>query len=149
MNTSTRKYLIVSREVPALDGQIAIVNAESDELAIQKYLRKIYAQDADFRESILDLAVNMTFSERFYLATEHEQNRFLNGNGIGTEDEIIKSRVMTFFADMPELGKKFTEYMDTENRSLITDDIFEYIALRETPDQHGKIAVDLATIPCI
>jgi hypothetical protein len=61
---------------------------------------------------------------------------------VGTEEEVVRSRVKAFFAPVPQFGERFLQYMDTEDASVIGDDIFEYIALCETPFQHGLVVLD-------
>jgi hypothetical protein len=39
--------------------------------------------------------------------------------------------------------------METEDKSLIGDDVFEYIALNETASQHGFVAIDPDLVPVV
>ena len=137
-----KRYLICSRDESVIYWKPQAIFAVSGVDALQRYLRVAYSKDSTFREGILDLCVNMTFVERFYLSTDHEQERFDKTGVIGTESEIVKSRVKVYFASRPEFGERFLRYMETEDKSLIDDDIFEFIAVNESEDQHGFVAID-------
>ncbi|MFZ6645725.1 hypothetical protein ACO0LO_08420 [Undibacterium sp. TJN25] len=119
---------------------------ESETLALQKYLRLVYSKDPTFREMILDLSVNMTFIERFYLSSNQEKNRF-NKTGIaGTENEIVRSRISSFFSTDAELGNCFLRYMETGDKSIIGEEMFDFIAAAQTEDEHGFVTLDPESI---
>lgn len=143
-----KRYLICSTDESVTRWAPQAVLAETAEQAVTLYLKAVYSKDETFRDSVLDLTVNMTFVERFYLASEHEKARFHTNGGTGTESEIIKARVRAFFAGRPELGETFVRYMETEDRSLINDDMFEYIVMNET-DDHGFVALDPDSVPLL
>lgn len=137
-----KRYLICSRDESVAKWSPQAVIADSEEEALQKYLKAVYSRDKLFRESVLDLAVNSGFVEQFYLSSEHEKRRFDKTGTVGTEEEVVKSRVKAFFASRPQLGERFLQYMETEDAAVVGDDIFEYIALSETASQHGLISLD-------
>ena len=144
-----KRYLICSRDLSVAKWAPEAVLANSEEEALQKYLKSVYSKDDLFRESVLDLAVNAGFVEQFYLSSEHEKRRFNKTGTVGTEDEVVKSRIKAFFAPRPELGERFIQYMETEDASVISDDVFEYIALKETDFQHGLVAIDPDLAPVV
>jgi hypothetical protein len=144
-----KRYLICSRDLSVDKCAPQAVLADSEDEALWKYLKSVYSKDDLFRQSVLDLSVNAGFVEQFYLSSEHEQRRFNKTGTIGTEDEVVKSRIKAFFASRPELGDRFFRYMETEDATAINDDVFEYIALKETDFQHGLIAIDPDLAPVV
>jgi hypothetical protein len=64
------------------------VLADSEDDAIQKYLKVIYSKDDVFRESVLDLAINVSFVEQFYLSSEHEKKRFCETGTTGLKKKL-------------------------------------------------------------
>jgi len=144
-----KRYLICSSDESVMSWNPQAVLADSEDDAIQKYLKAIYSKDDVFRESVLDLAINVSFVEQFYLSSEHEKKRFYETGTAGTEQEVVTSRIRAFFAKRPELGEKFLQYMETEDKSLIGDDVFEYIALNETANQRAFVAIDPDLVPVV
>ena len=144
-----KRYLICSSDESVADFRPRAVLALNEKEAARKYLRGVYSKDETFRESVLDLAANMTFVERFYLASSQEQDRFNKTGTTGTEEEIIKARVSAFFAARPDLGERFVRYMETEDHTLVDDEIFEYIAVNEKASNHGFVVLDPDEVPVV
>ncbi len=144
-----RRFLIVSADMPCKDAPPLIVVADDAVTALRYFQVKAMSKETIFRDSVLDLSYNMSFAERFYLATAFERERLERDHQVGTEPEIVKSRVKKFFAKRPDLGSKYLEYMETENTSLITEEVFEFIAESEEPEACGLVALDLDEIPII
>jgi len=138
-----KKFLICSCEESVVDYPPSLVSAKTSSEALLKFLRKVYSKDEIFRRSVLDLAVNMTFIERFYFESKHERQRFDEKNRVAAEEEIVKSRVKGFFSSRPDLGQLFIRYIETADDSLISDDVFEYIATSESVERHGHVAIDV------
>lgn len=144
-----KRYLICSADESVTGFNPQAVLAENAQDALQKYLLAVYSKDSEFRAFILDLAPNMTFVEKFYLTTGYEEHRFDMTHKTGTEKEIIHSRVKTFFAARPDLGDRFVRYMETEDRTFIDDEVFEYIAVNEDATQHGFVVLDPDAAPVV
>ena len=137
-----RKFLICSTDVSVVEHPPMAVVAESADAALEKYLRCVWSKDRIFREHVLDLSINMSFLERFYLATDKEQARFDEDHSSGTELEIVVSRIKTYFSAKPEAGELFIRYMETKDASLIGDEVYEFIAVSEKQRDHGLMALD-------
>ena len=140
-----KRYLIVSVDEPVKNWSPKFVIAESSEIALLWFLRSVRSKNHIFREGVLDLSLNMSFAERFYLSTEQENDRFVETATAGTEPEIIQSRVRSFFSVRPELGDVYLQFMDSGDTKLITDEMFEFISCA-TPEESGLIALDLDVI---
>lgn len=139
---TTKRFLICACDESVVHWIPRAVMAESTADALQRYLRAVYSKDQAFRDAVLDLSVNMSFVERFYLFSDQEQKHFGDTGIAGTENEIVISRVKAYFAERQDLGERFLQYMDTENKSLIDDEIFEFIAINESEPNHGFVALD-------
>ena len=144
-----KRFLISSADDSVVNFQVRIVLAENAEKAIQTYLRRVYAKDEIFRESVLDLSANMSFAERFYLSTDLETERMQSSGVVGTEPEIARSRAKSYFKDRPDLGNRYLRYMDTADAELITEDLFEFVATKLVQREHGLVAMDIDSIEVV
>lgn len=139
-------FLVASRDGSIEDDPPYIVHAESADEALQRWQREIRATSDDLREWVLTVTVNMSFAEKFYLSSPQEHDRFNESAEVGTEIEVVHSRVRKFFSERPDIGERYINYMKTGNESLVDAEMLEFIALKETERQHGMVAVDMATI---
>ena len=144
-----KRFLVVSADASCAHTAPRIVIAYSESVVL-KYLQKnVVAKESCFRDSVLDLACNMSFAERFYLATDFERKRLERDHQVGTEPEIVRSRIKKYFEARPDIGEKYLRYMDTEDASLITEDVFEFIAENEASEDLGFLILDLDAIETI
>jgi hypothetical protein len=60
-------YLVCSSDTAVTKSDYRIVAADSPSAALEVFNRRIVAYDRVFQNSVLDLAMNMSFVERFYL----------------------------------------------------------------------------------
>jgi hypothetical protein len=140
------KFLIASRDDSIEGTPPCIVHAESAEEALQRWQRTIRATSDSLREWVLELTVNLSFAEQFYLSSSQEHDRFNESAEVGTEIEVVHSRARRFFSERPDIGERYINYMKTGKEDLVDAEMLEFIALKETARQHGMIAVDMATI---
>lgn len=139
-----RKYLVASDDEPVSAWPPAIVLADNKHEAIDRYLRVEYSKDPIFRQSVLDLSISGSFLEKFFIVSSAE-NRVFEATGQLVYDlNVIKSRVKEFFSERPDLGDRFVRYMDSQDESHITQDVFEFIS---AADANGLVALDLEEIP--
>ncbi len=139
---SMKKYLICSMDESVLDFPPKAVFACDEKDALTRYLKLVFSKDEIFRESVLNLSINMSFLERFFLCTDQEKKRFDLTAETGTEFEIVESRIKSYFASRPDLGEKFICYVKSQDRSILDDEVFEFIALNGTEEEHGCVAID-------
>jgi hypothetical protein len=137
-----KRFLICSADEPVNRWKPSAVMAENESQALRKYLSEVFSKSKSFREYVQDLAPNMSFVERFYLASDQESDRFLFNGSIGTEMEIVYSRVLAYFEGNPPLGARFLDFMKSANADLLGDDIYEYIALSTSASDHGLVVLD-------
>lgn len=143
------QFLVYSVDEPADSGDTYVVLANSREEALTKYIKRIIALSELHRESVLDLSINVSFAERFHLASEHEVQRFTTTGEHGTEPELVRSRVRSFFSDRPDFGVAYLKYMDTEDPTLLSEEFFEFVALQFDLSELGIDAVPLRSLPVL
>lgn len=143
---NSKRFLVAAMDSSVVEVPPVLVDANSAQDALWKYLTKFKAKEDDFKEWVLDRAVNMSFAERFFLTTKQENERFSESGSIGTADEIVESRMRNFFKDAPELGQLYVRYFKSGDKSLIKDEVLVYIAQKEEPEEHGMVALDLSTV---
>jgi hypothetical protein len=113
-----KRYLVAAADSSVIERPPVLVCASSADDAIRKFNKEIASKEATFRESVLDLTVNVSWVERFYLSSEQESARFAATGTTGTEEEIVRSRILQFFTDRPDLGETFLRYMATEDKRV-------------------------------
>lgn len=126
-----------------------IVQAPSIEDAYRIFGAQVFAKDSMFREEVRDTAVNLSFAERFFLATDQEQERFNSTGTFGTEPELVESRIKRYFEDRPDLGLAYSRYLETEDETLITEELFAFIGSKSDTNEHGYTAVPLDEVVVI
>ncbi|WP_072790958.1 hypothetical protein [Duganella sacchari] len=132
------KRYFVAHEDSISMWEPAYVTAISPAAAVREYLRKIYSKDSDFREHVCDLRYVDAFVGGLVYPTAEEQIAFMDG--VRNESpELTRRRVQEFFSQCPEHGETFLKYIDTEDVSVITEAVYEYIAAQ---DPSGVIAIE-------
>lgn len=144
-----KRYLICSPDESVLDFPPKAVVANNSEEALTRYLKLVYSRDEVFRETVFDLSINMSFLERFCISTDQEISRFNLTSESGTEFEIVESRIRSYFASRPDLGYKYLCYLKAEDRSLLDDEVFEFIALNESGKELSFCVIDPDTIEIV
>ena len=142
-----KPFLVLNRDAPIADAEPHLVIADSEQHALTKFMRQVYARSRLHRENILDISVNMGFSERFFLASEQEQERFNSTGKYGTEPEVVHSRVRAFFSERPALGELYLKYVDSKDEGLVTDELLEFVAIHLDPSEVGYVALELGSLP--
>lgn len=147
MVMGTLKFLVCSSDEPISRSFGYIVDAQTADEARLIYLSRIYAKDSIFRDSVLDLSMNLTFVERFYLGTPQETYRFEQTGLASVPDGVVAERVREFFATKPSLGEEFLKFMGDGDKSRVTEEMFEFIA---THDGDGGVEVlELDNMPTL
>lgn len=138
-----REFLVASSDESLSDWAPVIVLANSMDGAIDRYLRREYSKDPIFRDSVLDLSVNGSFVEKFFVMSDAENHNFETTGHVAYDLDTVKARVRVFFSERPDLGERFVSYMDTRDESYIGDEVFEFIS---ATDASGIVALDLDEI---
>lgn len=140
----TKQYLVASLDEGLKTWPPYIVEVNSPEQAVDKFLRQVYSKDAGFREFVLDMSMNCSFIERFFIATDVEKKQFDETGRVDYDLKVIAERIRVFFKKSPDLGEKFLRYMDSRNESEMDDSVFEFISAADTS---GVLALDIESIP--
>lgn len=147
-----KRYLVGKQEVfnPL---SLKLIDAESEESALMEYRRCEFPKDPEFLKDLADKSVNMSFVERFWLATEEELEAFhSNGHVIATETQFA-NRVFEAFGDRPELARQYIHYqLDTHYPDVndLPDGLAEFVAGSSlTKDWDRLFAVLFDGIPLI
>lgn len=138
-----RRFLVASDDDSVSDWEPVVVLAGSKEEAIDRYLRIEYSKNPIFRENVLDLSINCSFVEKFFLTTSAENHSFKATGQVDYDLDIVKSRVRAYFSERPDLGEKFVLYVDTRDASHVDEEVFEFIS---AADPGGIVALDIDEI---
>lgn len=136
------KRYLVAHDDSITEWEPAFVHANSTEEAIKKYLHRIYSKDSFFREYVQELRTFESFLGQLIYATCEEKISFMNGDRTPLP-ETVREKINSFFSDEPKLGDRFWEYVKSEKKELISDEIYEFIAVRD-PD--GIVAIEQESI---
>lgn len=135
-----RRFLVASDDEPVSDWEPVVVLAGSKEEAIDRYLRIEYSKDPIFRENVLQLTINGSFVEKFFIATPEDDHSFETTGRVEYDMDVVKSRIRVFFSERPDLGERFVRYMDTQDASHVDEEVFEFIS---AADPGGIVALDI------
>lgn len=144
-----QEFLVMTRNCPLDGDEMYVVLASSQEEALTKYLRQVIALSDLHREFVSNLSINVSFAEKFYLASAQEVERFTSTGENGTAPEVVQSRVRRFFSSRPDLGEAYLKYMETEDPALLSEDLFEFTALQLSLGEHGLCAIPLESLPVL
>lgn len=135
-----RRFLVASDDEPVSAWPPAIVRADDEDGAIDRYLRMEYSKDPIFRQSVLELSINGSFIEKFFIVSVEENRSFETTGRVKFDLHLIIGQVMAFFSTRPDLGEKYVHYMESRDVSHLNDEVFEFIA---ASDATGIVALDL------
>jgi hypothetical protein len=132
-----KRYLVAHEDSISM-WEPAFVTSTSPTEAVNEYLRQVYSKDSTFREHVRDLCHIDGFTGGLVYSSFEEQMAL--ENGVRNESpELVFQRLKDFFSQAPELGEIFLNYHDTEDADVLSDAVYEYIAVRD-PD--GFIAIE-------
>lgn len=139
-----KRYLVLSED-GALEVPPVYVMAETKEQALALYCRKIQAKEEFYRDyvegqSIDDFIARLLFSyeERMEAADEE---------GLAKPPiAVIRSKVEEYFSSRPELGELYMLFVEQQDPSVLSDEVYEFISERDTS---GYDAIEDSTIPTL
>src|SRR5687767_10848808 len=104
------KYLVCFSQGPLEEREFKIVNAASENEAIDKYIKVIAVRDNHFLAYVYDKSVNTSFAENFWMQTEEEDLIFHEtAQGI-IGDEEFKKRVRAFFGRHRDYAELYIDH---------------------------------------
>lgn len=123
------EYFVASVDEPIAERKPVLVVAPSSEEAVQRYLVKVYAHDHEFRAWVLATDLAYSFIGQVCRAVKtpssHRRAMYLSQ---------LQPLVERYFRSAPELGRTFSRYLESGDKSVMTDHIFEFIAQAQAND---------------
>lgn len=142
--TTTASYLIVSVDYSAKDVPPFVVRAQSSMDALNIFLKTVHAKHKLFRRFVLDTTANFRFVDRFIQESDLDED--LDDTDTTTFTDAVFDGVKRFFSTAPLLGDRYAQYLQTGNQSLVTNDVFEFIAQFMTEEEHGYAAIKIDSL---
>lgn len=139
----SKRFLVASEDEPVSAWAPAIVVADNKEGAIDRYLRVEYSKDPIFRQNVLELSINGSFVEKFFIVSAADNYSFDTTGRVDYDLDVVRARIMKFFRERTDLGQRFVRYLDTRDVSQLNDEVFEFIS---ATDATGIVAIDLEEI---
>ena len=139
-----KRYLILSED-GALELPPMYVMAETKEQALKLYCRKIQSKEDFYRDyvegqSIDDFLPTLLFSDE-------ERMRADDRVGLARPPaSVIRSKVEDFFSPCPELGELYMRFLEQQDSSVLTEEVYAFISERDTS---GYYAIEESTIPLL
>lgn len=82
--------------------------------------------------------------ERFIQESDLDED--LDDTDVTTFTDAVFDGVKRFFSTAPLLGDRYTQYLQTGNQSLVTDDMYEFIAQSMAEEDHGYAALRMDSL---
>jgi len=136
-----KRYLVLS-EAGALEVSPVYVNAATKEQALTLYCRKVQSKEEFYREyvegqSIDDFLAKLLFSN-------DDRIRAIDGVGLTRPSvQVIRSKVVDFFSPCPELGELYMLFLEQQDSSVLSEEVYEFISERDTS---GYAVIEESTI---
>lgn len=139
-----KRYLVLSED-GALDVPPVYVMAETPEQALALYCRKIQSKEEFYRDYVEGQSID-DFLAKLLFTYEQRMNA-VDGVGLARPPvAVIRSKVVDFFSTCPELGELYMKFVEQQDPSVLSEDVYEYISERDTS---GYDAIEESTIPTL
>ena len=129
------------RDLASAEHGIRLVEAPDAQAALEKYARQVGIREDYFLDHLHENAANMSYAERFWLATDEEKSALDEKQEIITTDLEFENRVRAFFpnSEWADLYIQSQLREDEDDRVVFPDDMLLWIWLR--PDWGGNSCV--------
>jgi hypothetical protein len=139
-----RRYLVLSED-GALEVPPVYVMAETREQALALYCRKIQSKEEFYRDYVEGQSID-DFLAKLLFSSEQRMNA-VDGVGLARPPvAVIRSKVVEFFSSCPELGELYMLFLDQQDPSVLSEEVYEFISERDTG---GYDAIEESTIPTL
>jgi len=139
-----KRYLVLSED-GALDVPPVYVMAETKEQALALYCRKIQSKEGFYRDYVEEQSIDDFLAKLLF--SYEERMASVDGVGLARPSAtIIRSKVMDFFSSSPELGEQYMLFLDQQDPSVLSEEVYEFISERDTS---GYDAIEESTIPTL
>lgn len=125
-----KRYLILSED-GALDTPPIYVVADTKELALNRYCREIQSKEEWFKYYVQGKSID-DFLAKILFSYEDRINALEDEGLLSPSTEIIRQKVLEYFSQRLDLGNFYLKYIETDDTQILSDDIYEFISMRET-----------------
>ena len=140
------KYLVCFSQSPFEEREFKIVNAASENEAIDKYIKVFAVTDYEFLEYVYDKSVNTSSAENFWMQTEDEDIIFHETEQIIIGDEEFNKRVRAFFSSHRDYAELYIDhyYSDQARPSIdqFPQEMLVYIYVHSGHSQVSAVKLD-------
>ena len=139
-----KRYLVLSED-GALEVPPVYVMAETKEQALALYCRKIQSKEGFYRDYVEEQSIDDFLAKLLF--SYEERMASVDGVGLARPSAtIIRSKVMDFFSSSPELGEQYMLFLEQQDPSVLSEEVYEFISERDTS---GYDAIEESTIPVL
>ena len=136
-----KRYLVLSED-GALEVPPVYVVAETREQALALYCRKVQSKEDFYRDYVEGQSID-DFLARLLFSYEQRMSA-LDGVGLARPPiEVIRSKLVDFFSTCPELGEQYMLFLEGQDPSVLSKEVYEFISERDTS---GYDAIEESTI---
>jgi hypothetical protein len=137
-------YLVLSED-GALELPPVYVMAETKEQALALYCRKVQSKEAFYRDYVEEQSIDDFLAKLLF--SYEERMASVDGVGLARPPAtIIRSKVMNFFSSRPELGEQYMLFLEQQDPSVLSEEVYEFISERDTG---GYDAIEESAIPTL
>jgi hypothetical protein len=140
------KYLVCFSQSPFEEQEFKIINASSENEAIDKYIKVFAVTDNDFLEYVYDKSVSTSFAENFWMQTEEENIIFHETAQITIGDGEFNKRVRAFFGRHRDYAKLYIDYYysdkDSPGIDQFPEEMLVYIFVNSNHSQVTAVKLD-------
>jgi len=140
------KYLVCFSQSPFEEQEFKIINASSENEAIDKYIKVFAVTDNDFLEYVYDKSVSTSFAENFWMQTEEENIIFHETAQITIGDGEFNKRVRAFFSSHRDYAELYIDhyYSDQDSPGIgqFPEEMLVYIFVNSNHSQVTAVKLD-------
>jgi hypothetical protein len=140
------KYLVCFSQSSFEEQEYKIVNASSENEAIDKYIKVFGVTDNDFLEYVYNKSVNTSLAENFWMQTEEEDIIFNETAQIIIGDDEFKKRVRAFFGRHRDYAGLYIDHYfsdkDSPGFDQFPEEMLVYIYVNSAHSQVTAVKLD-------
>jgi hypothetical protein len=139
-----KRYLVLSED-GTLDVPPVYVMAGTKEQALALYCRKIQSKEGFYRDYVEEQSIDDFLAKLLF--SYEERMASVDGVGLARPSAtIIRSKVMDFFSSSPELREQYMLFLEQQDPSVLSEEVYEFISERDTG---GYDAIEESAIPTL
>lgn len=139
-----KRYLVLSED-GALEVPPVYVMAETRERALALYCRKIQSKEEFYRDYVEGQSIDNFLAKLLF--SYEQRMEAVDGAGLAKPPvSVIRHRIEEFFSSSPELGELYMQFLEKQDPSVLSEQVYEFISERDTS---GYDAIEESTIPTL